>query len=62
MSGALLVTAYIYSSLGDALVFQGLFLVSVYYGLAIAAICVPVWLILTNLGWARAPAAVRAGR
>jgi hypothetical protein len=59
--GALLVAGYIYSSLGDALVFEGLFLVSIYYGLAIAAICVPVWLILTNLGWDRAPAAAALG-
>jgi hypothetical protein len=61
VSGALLVTAYIYSSLGDALVFEGLFVVSVYYGLAIAAICVPVWLMLAKLGRDGAPAAAALG-
>ena len=50
-SGALLVTVFIYSSLGEALVFEGLLLVSLYYGAAIAAICVPVWLILARFGW-----------
>ena len=59
--GALLVTGYIYLSQDDALVFEGLFLVSVYYGLAIAAICVPIWLILVRLGWDRAPAAAALG-
>ena len=60
-SGALLVTGYIYLSQDDALVFEGLFLVSVYYGLAIAAICVPVWLMLARFGWDRAPAAAALG-
>lgn len=59
--GALLVTGYIYLSQDDALVFEGLFLVSVYYGLAIAAICVPVWLILARFGRDRAPAAAVLG-
>jgi hypothetical protein len=35
--GALLVTGYIYVSQDDALVFEGLFTVSLFYGLAIAA-------------------------
>ncbi len=60
-SGALLVTAFIYSSLGDALVFEGLFLVSLFYGAAIAAICVPVWLVLERVGWAGATAAAALG-
>ena len=59
--GALLVTGYLYLSQDDALVFEGLFLVSVYYGLAIAAICVPIWLMLARLGWDRAPAAAVLG-
>ena len=59
--GALLVTGYIYLSQDDALVFEGLFLVSVYYGLAIAAICVPFWLMLAKLGWDRAPTAAALG-
>ncbi len=59
--GALLVTGYIYLSQDDALVFEGLFLVSLYYGLAIAAICVPIWLMLAKLGWDRAPAAAALG-
>jgi len=44
--GALLVAAYIYSSLGEPLVFEGLFEVGLFYGAAIAAFCVPIWLIL----------------
>jgi hypothetical protein len=59
--GAVLVSAYIYLSQDDALVFEGLLLVSVYYGLAIAAICVPVWLMLARFGWDRAPAAAALG-
>ena len=59
--GALLVTGYIYLSQDDALVFEGLFLVSVYYGLAIAAICMPIWLMLARVGWDRAPAAAALG-
>lgn len=59
--GALLVTGYIYISQDDALVFEGLFLVSVFYGLAIAAVCVPVWLILAKLDQDRAPAAAALG-
>ena len=59
--GALLVTGYIYLSQDDALVFEGLFVVSLYYGLAIAAFCVPIWLMLAKLGWDRAPAAAALG-
>ena len=59
--GAMLVTGYIYVSQDDVLVFEGLFVVSVYYGLAIAAFCVPIWLMLANLGWDRAPAAAALG-
>jgi hypothetical protein len=58
-SGALLVAAFIYSSLGAPLVFEGLLVVSLYYGAAIAAICVPVWVILAKLG-ADGPAAAAA--
>ena len=59
--GALLVTGYIFVSQDDALVFEGLFVVSVYYGLAIAAFCVPIWLMLAKLGWDGAPAAAALG-
>jgi len=60
-SGALLVTAYIYSSLGDALVFEGLFEVSLIYGAAIATVCVPIWMMLAKAGWDGAPAAAGLG-
>jgi len=60
-SGALLVAAYIYSALGQPLVFEGLFEVSLLYGVAIAAICVPAWLVLARLGWDRAPSAAALG-
>ena len=60
-SGALLVAAFIYSSLGNALVMEGLLLVSLIYGAAIAAVCVPVWLILAKLGRDGAPAAAALG-
>ena len=60
-SGALLVAAFIYSSLGEGLVFEGLFIVSLFYGAAIAAICVPVWLMLARVGWDRASAAAALG-
>lgn len=59
--GAVLVAAYIYSSLGTPLVFEGLVEVSLLYGAAIAAFCVPIWLILANFGWDRAPAAAALG-
>jgi hypothetical protein len=60
-SGAVLVTGYIYLSQDDALVFEGLFVVSLYYGLAIAAFCVPLWLMLAKLGQDGAPAAAALG-
>ena len=60
-SGALLVTGYIFVSHDDALVFEGLLLVSLFYGAAIAAVCVPVWLILAKLGRDGAPAAAALG-
>lgn len=59
--GAVLVAAFIYSSLGAPLVFEGLLVVSLYYGAAIAAVCVPIWLILTRLGWDRPAAAATLG-
>jgi hypothetical protein len=61
--GALLVTAFMYTSYGadSGLVYEGLFAVSLYYGAAIAAVCVPAWLILARLGWDRAPAAAALG-
>lgn len=56
--GALLVAAYIYSSVGEPLVFGGLFEIALLYGAAVAVVCVPVWLALTLSGWDRAfPAA-----
>jgi len=60
-SGSLLVTGYILVSQDDALVFEGLMLVSAYYGLAIAAFCVPIWLMLAKLEWDRAWAAAALG-
>lgn len=60
-TGALLVTGYIYLSQDDALVFEGLFQVALFYGLAIAAFCLPIWLMLARLGWDRAPAAATLG-
>ena len=59
--GALLVAAYIYSSLGEPLVFEGLFEVGLLYGAAIAVFCVPIWLILAAKGLDRAPAAAVLG-
>jgi hypothetical protein len=59
--GALLVSAYIYSALGEPLVFAGLLKVSLFYGLAIAAFCVPLWLGLARLGWDRALPAAALG-
>jgi hypothetical protein len=59
--GALLVSAYIYSSLGEPLIFQGLVKVSLFYGVAIAAFCVPLWLGLARFGWDKAPAAAALG-
>lgn len=60
-TGAALVAGFIYSSLGEALVFEGLFLVALFYGAAIAVVCVPVWLSLARVGWDRAPAAAALG-
>lgn len=62
-SGAALVAAYIYSSLGadGGLVYEGLFAVSLYYGAAIAAVCVPIWLILARFGQDHAWAAASLG-
>ena len=44
--GALLAATYVYSAFGGLLIFGGLLVVMLFYGAAIAAICVPVWLIL----------------
>ena len=60
-TGALLVAGYIYSSLGDDLVFEGLFEVSLFYGLAIAGFCIPLWLMLARLGRDTAFAAAALG-
>lgn len=60
-TGALLATAYIYSSLGPDLVFEGLLEVSLFYGLAIAAFCIPLWLMLARLGRDSAWAAAALG-
>ena len=49
-TGSLLAAAYIHSSLGPGLVLEGLVEVSLFYGLAIAAVCVPLWLMLGRLG------------
>jgi hypothetical protein len=59
--GALLVSAYIYSSLGEPLAFEGLLKVSLFYGVAIAGFCVPLWFGLARLGWNGAPAAAALG-
>jgi len=60
-TGALLVAAYIYSALGDNLVFEGLFEVSLLYGLAIAGFCIPLWMMLAKVGRDGAPAAAALG-
>lgn len=60
-TGALLAAAYIYSSLGPDLVFEGLLRVSLLYGLAIAGFCIPLWLMLARLGRDSAPAAAALG-
>lgn len=59
--GALLAAGFIYSSLGPDLVFAGLVRVSLFYGLAIAGFCIPLWLMLARVGWDRAPAAAVLG-
>jgi len=60
-SGALLVAAYIYSALGEPLVFEGLFEVGLFYGAAIAVFCVPIWVILTTRGLDRPQFAAALG-
>ena len=60
-TGALLVAAYIYSALGEDLVFEGLFEVSLFYGAAIAGFCIPLWLMLVRLGRDSAWAAAALG-
>lgn len=60
-TGALLAAGYIHSSLGPGLVFEGLVEVSLFYGLAIAAFCVPLWLMLARLGRDSASAAAALG-
>ena len=60
-TGALLAAAYIHGSLGPGLVFEGLVEVSLFYGLAIAAVCVPLWLMLGRLGRDNAWAAAALG-
>jgi len=60
-SGALLVTGYIYLSQDDALVFEGLVQVAALYGVAIAAFCVPIWLMLVQLKRDGGPAAAALG-
>ena len=60
-TGALLVAAYIHLAIGREFVFEGLFEVSIYYGLAIAGFCIPLWMILARLGWDRALAAAALG-
>ncbi|MBO9519019.1 MAG: hypothetical protein J7493_13215 [Porphyrobacter sp.] len=47
--GALLAAAYVYNAFGEPLVFGGLLVVMLFYGAAIAVVCVPVWLILCKL-------------
>ena len=61
--GAVLVTGFIYFALsGDlGLAYEGLLEVSIFYGAAIAAICVPVWLILAKLRLDGAGAAATLG-
>ncbi len=59
--GTLLTAAYIYSSLGPPFVLRGLLVVSLYYGLAIAGFCVPLWLMLAKLGRDSALAAAALG-
>lgn len=60
-TGAALVAGFIYSALGETLVFEGLLIVALLYGAAIAVVCVPVWLSLAKAGWDRAPAAAALG-
>ena len=60
-TGAVLVAGYIHLAIGEEFVFAGLFEVSLYYGLAIAGFCIPLWLLLTKLGWDGALAAAALG-
>jgi hypothetical protein len=60
-TGALLVAAYIHLAIGREFVFEGLLEVSLYYGLAIAGFCIPLWLLVVRLGWDRAGAAAALG-
>jgi hypothetical protein len=60
-AGALLAAAFIYSSLGPELVFEGLVEVALLYGLAIAAFCIPLWLMLSRLGYDNAWTAAALG-
>ena len=60
-SGALLVAIYIHLAIGRQFVFEGLFEVSLYYGLAIAGFCIPLWLLLARVGWDGALAAAALG-
>jgi hypothetical protein len=60
-TGALLVAGYIYGALGENLVFEGLFEVSLFYGVAIAGFCIPLWLMLARLGRDNALAAAALG-
>jgi hypothetical protein len=60
-TGALLVALYIHLAIGAEFVFEGLIEVSVYYGLAIAGFCIPLWLLLARVGWDGALAAAALG-
>ena len=59
--GALLVAAFIHSAFDGPLLLEGLVLVSLLYGAAIAAVCAPIWLILAKIGWDGAWAAAGLG-
>lgn len=61
--GALLVTGVFYGLFGThiGIVYEDLFEVSVYYGVAIAVFCIPIWLGLAKVGWDGAPAAALLG-
>ena len=62
-TGALLVTLMFYASFGTkiGIVYEGVLTVSLFYGVAIATICAPIWLILARVGWDRALAAAALG-
>lgn len=60
-TGAVLAAGFIYSALGPALVFEGLLRVALFYGLAIAAFCIPLWFMRARVGWDRAGAAAALG-